>query len=79
MSKQAQHEAGSRPFYISSDPRKIFAEVVHHQHAVETVQQKRAGPIPPAALEAPEIAERSAAPAVEAAFHRENAVEFGGR
>ena len=53
-------------------------EVIHHQHAVEAVQQKCAGPIPPAALKSPEIAEGRAAPAIEAALHGEHAVQFRG-
>ncbi len=73
-----QHQARARPFCVTRERWKINPEVVHHQHAVETVEQKRAGPIPPAALKAPEIAEGSAAPAIEAALHGEKAVEFGG-
>ena len=50
---------------------KVDPEIVHQQHAVETVEQKRAGPVPPAALKSPEISERGARPAIEAALRRE--------
>ena len=76
--EKSQDQASARPFHVAGDPGKIFAEVIHHQHAVEAVEQKCSGPIPPAALKAPEIAKRGAAPAIKAALHGKNAVELGG-
>src|SRR5262249_32255493 len=55
----------------------IVDEVVHHKNAVKTVQKERPRPVPPAALEAPEITKGRAAPAIEATLHRHNTVEFG--
>jgi len=52
-------------------------EIVHDQYAVQAVQQKRSGPVPPATLKAPEVAEGRARPAIESALHRQNAVQLG--
>ena len=78
IGQQTQHDARARPLRVTRDPRKIFAQVIHQQHAVEAVQQKRSRPIPPAALKSPEIAERGATPAIETTLHGENAIKFGG-
>src|SRR6185437_821208 len=51
----------------------------HQQHAVKAVEEKRAAPIPPAALKSPEISKRSAAPAVKTSLHGHDAVQFRRR
>src|SRR5579863_9418701 len=58
--------------------REPFVEVVGHGDAVGGADQKRAGPIPPAALEAPEIAESGARPAIEASLNGQYGSHFGG-
>src|SRR5579863_2230108 len=76
--QNTEHQAGARPLGVSGQPGKIKNQIVHDQNAVETVQKKCADPVPPAALESPEVAEGVAAPAIETALHRKNAVQFGG-
>jgi len=51
-------------------------EIVHDQYAVQAIQQKCSGPVPPATLKAPEVAECRARPAIESALHRQNAVQL---
>src|SRR5262249_32317538 len=76
-SENGEHYAGPSPPGICAEAREIVDEIVHHQNAVQAVQKKRPDPVPPAALESPEIAEGSMRPAIKAALHRKNAVQFG--
>ena len=52
-------------------------EIVHDQHAIKTVKQECAGPIPPTALKSPEVTERRATSG-KTALNGEAAVELGG-
>ena len=78
IGKEAEHKASAGPLCVSRESGKIVHEIIHDQHAVEAIQQKCASPVPPTALESPEVAERGTSPAIEATLHGENAVEFGG-
>src|SRR5260370_38003125 len=62
----------------SGELREIETEVVREEHGVDAAEEKRGGPVPPTGEEAPEVAERCAYPAIEAALHGHGGGEFGG-
>src|SRR5262249_28746827 len=47
-------------------------------HGIDSAEQKRCQPVPPASEESPEVSEASAHPAIETAFDRHGGSEFGG-
>src|SRR5580704_9829404 len=53
-------------------------EVVRHCYSVRSAHEEGAGPVQPAALKSPEIAESRAAPAVKPALDRHGGGHFGG-
>src|ERR1700758_3951312 len=57
---------------------EIISKIVGEQDSVGAAEKKRGGPVPPSGQESPEIAERGAAPAIEATFHGHGRSEFGG-
>src|SRR5262245_100134 len=77
IGKNTKNETRASPFRVTGEPRKIVDEIVHYEDAVKAVQQEGADPIPPAALESPEVAEGRPGPAIEATLHGKNAIKLG--
>src|ERR1700722_9049359 len=50
--------------------------VVGHCNTICRTHEEGSGPVPPAALEAPEVAEGSATPSIKAAFNRHHGGHF---
>jgi len=64
---QKKNECHSPVFGAGMHGHPIL-KVVGHRHAISGTHQKRACPVPPAALKSPKVAQRGAAPAIEAPF-----------
>ena len=62
----------------SGELREVEAEVIGEEDGVGAAEQEGSGPVPPAGEESPEVAERSAHPAVEAALHGHGGGELSG-
>src|SRR5277367_5323178 len=63
------------------DPRMHGEPILHvvgHGNAVGRTHEEGSGPVPPAALEAPEVAERGATPSIKAAFDWHHGGHFRG-
>src|SRR5690348_3871922 len=55
-------EGGSDEPVLASGEGMKFSDVVGHEHAVGGAHEEGAGPVPPAAVESPEVAESGAGP-----------------
>src|SRR5579864_4106746 len=62
VAHQSEEGGGDQPV-LEAGERVQFADVVGHEHAVSGAHEKGAGPVPPAAVESPEIAKGGAGPA----------------
>src|SRR5207248_1046557 len=79
VSQETQRQGSARPFPIASEAGNVVVQIIHQQNTINRVQEKRPGPVPPPALETPEISESRSHPAVEATLHGKDAVHFCGR
>jgi len=77
VAHQREEGGGDQPV-LDAGERAQFADVVGHEHAVGGAHEESAGPVPPAAVESPEVAEGGARPAIKAALHRHGGGHFRG-
>src|SRR5690348_2600705 len=77
VANQGEKGGGNQPM-LEAGEWEQFAEVVGHEHAVSGAHEESAGPVPPAAVESPEVTEGSASPAIKAALHRHGGGHFRG-
>src|SRR5690348_10202221 len=77
VAHQREEGGGDQPV-LDAGERAQFADVVGHEHAVGGAHEESAGPVPPAAVESPEVAEGGVGPAIKAALHRHSGGQFRG-
>src|SRR5262249_51392304 len=73
---QNQKQKSNQPMLCCCQ-RTDSRNVVRHGYTVGSTHQERSRPVPPSALEAPEIAKGGACPAIKPSFHRHSRSHLG--
>ena len=73
---QHQKYNGDRPVHESAVHRSDLRDVIRQHHSIRGPHEKCPSPVPPAALETPEIAKCCTSPTIKTSFHRHRCCHF---